>query len=114
MPVAELRLSTYGIEKCGYFTWGASTPEFGDGATMCADLARWTRNKSVGETCTLPVDEHDEEPTRAFCFDLHQQDEDYLLTLWNESAMTAGALASVKLTSRVGAPTVKVRSAPPG
>lgn len=101
----EVRIKFFEVEKCGYYSRGATTAEFGGLADMLSDIASWVDGKSLSETATYePSEEQDGNLLRTFCYGIQTlQNGDTLLTTWNETPTTEGAVASVQLSGQVNA-----------
>lgn len=104
----EARIKFFQVEKCGYYHYGSPTPAFGDLGDMLDDLATWVSGKSLSETATYePTDEQDSNLLRTFCYGVSAaRNGDVLLTTWNETPTTEGAVASVQLSGQVNSAAV--------
>lgn len=100
----EVRVKFFQINKCGYYRRHSSHPAFGDKASILEDLIAWIANKSISETSTYePTNEQDSNLLHTYCYSLNRNTlGDFLLTTWNETATTDGAVASISLTGPVG------------
>lgn len=95
----------YRIGKCGYFrTQRAPQPVFGDLQQVLTDLQQWGRNKQLAETQTFgptaAVDEAEQLPV--YLLDIRGGQDDWLLTLWNQTPSTQGKVASISTNAVVG------------
>lgn len=95
----------YRLGKCGYYrTQRAPQPVFGDLLQVLTDLQRWGRNKQLAETQTFSVTvaEGEAEQLPVYLLDIRGGQDDWLLTLWNQTPSTQGKVASIPTNAVVG------------
>ncbi len=113
----NVKISFYDIHKCGYYKYGADKPEFFDVGSLFIDLQEWINDndKNLSETCTYEISEADNGVLRTFCLSLRlMSNGEVLLTTWNETETTDGAVASVDGASSVGSPNISTTDIPQG
>lgn len=47
MATETVRVRVYAIDKCGFYKWGASAPEFGSITSALSGLSFWTNGKAL-------------------------------------------------------------------
>ncbi|EJL89719.1 hypothetical protein PMI15_00548 [Polaromonas sp. CF318] len=95
----EARVMFYDIKEFGFFKRSEETPAFGDIGQILRDLERWGAGKQIGLTKTFDVDGS---VLPAYLVDVRRRGQAWLLTLWNETANTDGAVASMSAYADVG------------
>lgn len=104
------RVTLYSVDRCGYYKRGQKSPELGDLASILQDLQTWLQDKPLGSTRTFDPLGGNFEPV--YCFDLRKdsQNQDYLLTTWNEVPSDRGKVAAVNRKSPCGHASIEVSS----
>lgn len=99
----DARVKFFRLERCGYYRHRSRHAAFCTLPEMLDDVMQWIHGKSISETSTYePTDEQDENLLHTYCYSIIKNDSsDCLLTMWNETASTDGAVASVSLTGTV-------------
>lgn len=95
----------YNIQKCGYFNnQRTSQAQFGNLSQVLIDLQLWGQNKQLAETQTFGAvtAEGDAEQLPIYLLDIQGGQDDWLLTLWNQTPSTEGQVASVATNAVVG------------
>lgn len=95
----------YRLGKCGYYrTQRARQAEFGDLPQVLADLQQWGQNKQLAETQTFSATaaEGEAEQLPVYLLDIRGGQDDWLLTLWNQTPSTQGKVASIPTNAVVG------------
>jgi hypothetical protein len=95
----------YRLGKCGYYrTQRAPQAALGDLPQVLADLQRWGQNKQLAETQTFSVTaaEGEAEQLPVYLLDIRGGQDDWLLTLWNQTPSTQGKVASIPTNAVVG------------
>lgn len=112
----EVRVKFFRIDRLGYFRRHSSQPAYGKKLGTLNDLRAWISGKTLSETSTYsPTEEQDENILHTYCYNVDtNSSDDYLLTLWNETATTEGAVASVNVTGHVGSAAVTAAEVPEG
>jgi hypothetical protein len=109
----DVRIEFYKITEFGFFRWGGQEPPFGELDVVLRDLQRWAAGTTLGLTKT-----YDPGPNGhllpAYFLDLRQSHGSWLLSLWNETPSTEGAVASIPATAPVGATDVTMNEIEPG
>lgn len=106
----------YDIQKCGYFTnQRTSQAQFGGLSQVLGDLQQWGQNKQLAETQTFGavVAEGDAEQLPIYLLDIRGGQDDWLLTLWNQTPSTEGQVASVATNAVVGNAAVVINALAP-
>ncbi len=101
----------YDINEFGFYRRPEHEPLFGDMHAMLTDIQAWTNGKQMGLTKTY---EHDGSVLAAYLVDLRRHGDAWLLTLWNETANTDGAVASMSAYAEVGTSDVTMNELPDG
>lgn len=111
----DARITFYKVTQCGYFRRANDVPEFGGFTQALEDLQAWSRDRPLGHTKTFEVTE-DSGHLGVYLLDVRKArgQNAWLLSLWNESASTDGAIASVMPASTVGSPRVVMNDVAPG
>jgi hypothetical protein len=113
----KCRISFYKILRCGYFQYSSLTPEFGSTKETLLELKQWAcqQGMQLDQTCTYDTQE-ERNTYRTFCFNLisSNNDQDFLLTTWNELPGSSGKMASVKGEDAVGSAKVNLTEIPQG
>lgn len=114
--MADVRIKFFKTDRCGYYRYRSSHAAFGSLAEMLDDLSNWVDGKSISETTTYePSDEQDENLLHTYCYGIWTNDDgDVLLTTWNETATSDGAVASVNLTGSVENAEIETSDIPDG
>lgn len=99
----DVRVKFFKLDRCGYYRYRSRHAAFGSLQEMLEDITGWIHGKRISETATYePTDEQDENLLHTYCYSVRKnRSNDYLLTTWNETSSTNGAVASVKLTGTV-------------
>lgn len=107
----------YRIGKCGYYrTQRAPQSAFGGLPQVLSDLQQWGRNKQLPETLTLSAAaaEGEAEQLPVYLLDIRGGQDDWLLTLWNQTPSTQGKVASIPMNAVVGKADVVMNELAPG
>lgn len=114
--MTDARIKFFEMERCGYYRYRSRHPAFGSLVELLDDLAQWVDGKAISETTTYePTDEQDENLLHTYCYSIRSNDAgDVLLTTWNETATTEGAVASVNLTGSVESADIETSDIPEG
>jgi len=114
VPTETVQVRVYTIEKCGFYKWGGSSPEFGSLPKTLASLLSWSTGKALQDTNTF--DPAASGALGTFCLSLleHNGSGDFLLVLWNAAPTTAAGVANVKGSSPVGSPALSTTAIPEG
>ncbi len=99
----DVRVKFFRLDRCGYYRHRSRHAAFCTLPEMLDDVIRWVHGKSISETSTYePTNEQDENLLHTYCYSIRRnRSNDYLLTTWNETTSTDGAIASVSLTGSV-------------
>lgn len=95
----------YRLRKCGYYnSQRAPQAQFGDLSQVLADLQQWGQNKQLTETQTFgpTAAESEAEQLPVYLLDIRGGQDDWLLTLWNQTPSTQGQVASIPTDAVVG------------
>lgn len=95
----------YRIHKCGYYpTQRATEAQFGSLPQVLVDLQQWGRNKQLAETQTFGAiaAEGEAEQLPVYLLDIRGSQDNWLLTLWNQTPSTQGQVASIPTDAVVG------------
>ncbi len=99
----QLSITLHEIDKCGFYTGPRrAEPEYGQCAEILTDLNTWVAGKTRDETNIMQIAEN-ESLLPTYIYDIHEENGDFLLCTWNETPSTAGAVATLNVTSPVGA-----------
>ena len=114
--MTDVRIKFFTTDRCGYYRYRSSHAAFGSLTEMLEDLSNWVDGKSISETTTYePTEEQDENLLHTYCYSIRANDDgDILLTTWNETATTDGAVASVNLTGSVENADIETSDIPDG
>jgi len=114
--MTDVRIKFFEMDRCGYYRYRSSHPAFGSLEELLEDLADWVEGKAISETTTYePTDEQDENLLHTYCYSIRSNDAgDVLLTTWNETATSEGAVASVSLTGSVESADIETSDIPEG
>ena len=104
-PKTKIKLTTYKVERCGFYKHGQSTPEFGPFHATCSDLFYWLKEddgKALSETITAG-----DTRTSPSCLSIEWAPKSarMLLTLWNPvqtRGRSKNAVLSVEDACQVG------------
>ena len=112
----EARIKFFQIERCGYYKYRSAHPSFGSTADLLEDINNWVSGKTLSETSTYePSEEQDENLLRTLCYGIQSHSNgDVLLTTWNETPTTEGAVASVSMTGDVNSAAIATATIPDG
>lgn len=112
----DVRIKFFQLDRCGYYRYRSSHAAFGSLSEALDDLLIWVQDKSISETTTYePSFEQDENLLHTYCYSIKKNThEDVLLTTWNETASSDGAIASLNLTGPVESADVETSEIPTG
>lgn len=96
----EARVTFYDLKEFGFYKWGG-THLFGDVRALLDELQAWCSGKTISETKTYEVGQS-AQVLPAYFLSLRQVRGNFLLSLWNETSSTEGAVASISQTAPVG------------
>lgn len=96
----EARISFYDLKEFGFYKWGG-THLFGDVPAILGELQAWCRGKTISETKTFDV-ARSSQVLPAYFLSSREAQGNFLLSLWNETPSTDGAVASIPQTAPVG------------
>lgn len=110
----KFKLNFYNIDACGYYS--KSKLKFGNLSEILLDFQSWVKNKTLNETCTFSPDDAKGEILPVYCFDIavSSNQEDIVLTTWNETETIESGMASVNGLDPVGNPNVETTVVPSG
>lgn len=111
-----VKINFYRVDECGYYSYGNSTPEFGELTSMFNELKSWAFDGSrpLLETCTYEAADGSGS-LHTYCFDIHSAaNGDIFITTWNETETIDGATASVKGSDPAGNAHVNTTAVPTG
>lgn len=103
----DTRIRFYKIAQCGYYNH--SNFQFGSITDILENLKTWITNKALNETQTYSVDPDNNESDllRTFCYSVDSNDNEYLVTTWNENADVDGKMASIDSRGMTGCASVE-------
>ncbi len=96
----EARITLYDLKEFGFYKWGGPHL-FGDVPGILGELQAWCRGKTISETKTYDVGKGSQ-VLPAYFSSLREAHGNFLLSLWNETPSTEGAVASIPQTAPVG------------
>lgn len=113
----KCKITFYTIDRCGYYARGNSNPEFSAIKDTLNELKTWAfqDEMTLGQTCTFSPDDYNEDIAKTYCFNLIDiNQDDYLLTTWNQIPSVEGQVASVPSLEPVGEAEVSLTELPEG
>lgn len=99
MILENATITFYKIQKAGYYTYGATTPSFGNCLSLLKDLSSWADGKTLKQTKTY---EGNDEVLPAYLLDVKNDGDNFVLLLWNEVPTTDQSVPSVAENSQFG------------
>lgn len=96
----EARIAFYDLKEFGFYKWGGPHL-FGDLPAILNELQTWCDGKTISETKTYEVG-RSSQVLPAYFLSLREAHGNFLLSLWNETPSTDGAVASIPETAPVG------------
>ncbi len=108
------RITFYDIKKAGFYHYGSEAHAFGDIEAVLQDIITEFRDRDFIYTCPY-IPKVDTNIMRTFLFDLvASKSGGYVLSIWNETPMFSGGIASVNPTNKVGTLEVNLTEPPEG
>src|SRR5688572_19064278 len=92
-----LKLALYRVLQCGYYKWGAASPDFCPMPDALRHMHSWVKaHTRMVETLTFaPEDGSDD--GRVYCLDAETNSKgDYVFTTWNETPNVEGVTVTVR------------------
>lgn len=96
----EARIAFYDLKEFGFYKWGGPHL-FGDVPGVLNELQTWCDGKTINETKTYDLG-RGSQVLPAYFLSLRESRGNFLLSLWNETPSTDGAVASISETAPVG------------
>lgn len=97
----DASITFFDIKEFGLYRWGGDEPPFGDISAVLGDLQRWAHGKTLGLTKTFDPG-RGAQTLPAYFMDARRSGGDWLLSLWNQTPSTDGAVASIDALAPVG------------
>lgn len=113
MPQDKAKITFYKITECGFYGRGEEAPEFGNMQSLLSSLEEWSGGKQLVETKTYEPSGIDEQMP-CYLLNIHRLNNNWLVTIWNETPSTDGQTASAVGTSSVGNAEIVMNELPEG